>query len=227
MTSYALPRRRGLFARLHRRRRRLRDLADLRLGDLADRGHEGRAACSYSSTGCSRYVPNSVYYGVTQYIPFLQLSAEVGFLVANGVAWTNVVLVVILGLCGPGLARAPGTRLAAAPPVRAGQLRRRRPRAHPVLRVQRGRRALHPAQLPAHRPAPGRDGRRRWARWVWPTSTTSSGASPDGRRRPPPRHRSRQPADAGPPPLDRLRLVHLGWSAVVLVTAGLVTVAAR
>jgi hypothetical protein len=42
------------------------------------------------------YVPNSVYYGVTQYIPFLQFSPEVGFIVANVVAGTNVLLVVVL-----------------------------------------------------------------------------------------------------------------------------------
>ena len=40
------------------------------------------------------YVPNSIYYGVTQYV--LTFTPEVGFLVANGVAWTNVVLVVVL-----------------------------------------------------------------------------------------------------------------------------------
>ena len=41
-------------------------------------------------------MPNSVFYGVTLYIPFLQFSEEVGFIIANGVAWTNLVLVVIL-----------------------------------------------------------------------------------------------------------------------------------
>lgn len=97
MTSYALPRRRGLFARL--------------IGEADDFatwlifGSETWLIAAMKAVPMFlfiywlfTYVPNSVYYGITQYIPFLQLSAEVGFIVANGVAWTNVVLVVILGI---------------------------------------------------------------------------------------------------------------------------------
>ena len=97
MTSYALPRRRGLFARL--------------IGEADDFatwlifGSETWLIAAMKAVPMFlfiywlfTYVPNSVYYGVTQYIPFLQFAPEVGFIIANGVAWTNVVLVVILGI---------------------------------------------------------------------------------------------------------------------------------
>lgn len=97
MTSYALPRRRGLFARL--------------IGEADDFatwlifGSETWLIAALKAVPMFlfiywlfTYVPNSVYYGVTQYIPFLQFSPEVGFIVANTVAWTNVVLVVALGI---------------------------------------------------------------------------------------------------------------------------------
>ena len=95
MTTYALPRRRGLLARL--------------LGEADDFtnwllfGSETWLIATMKAVPMFlfvywmlTYVPNSVFYGVTQFIPFLQFSANVGFLIANGVAWTNVVLVVIL-----------------------------------------------------------------------------------------------------------------------------------
>jgi hypothetical protein len=44
------------------------------------------------------YVPNYVYYGVTQYIPFLKFSPEVGFIIAQGVGGTNFLVLIVLGL---------------------------------------------------------------------------------------------------------------------------------
>jgi hypothetical protein len=96
MTSYALPRRRGLLARL------IGEADDFTTWLLF--GSETWLIAAMKAVPLFlfiywlfTYVPNSVYYGVTQYIPFLQFSAEVGFIVANTVAWTNVVLVVVLG----------------------------------------------------------------------------------------------------------------------------------
>lgn len=96
MTSYALPRRRGLLARL------IGEADDFTTWLLF--GSETWLIASMKAVPLFlfiywlvTYVPNSIYYGVTQYIPFLQFSPEVGFIVANGVAWTNVVLIVVLG----------------------------------------------------------------------------------------------------------------------------------
>jgi hypothetical protein len=96
MTSYALPRRRGLLARL------IGEADDFTTWLLF--GSETWLIAAMKAVPLFlfiywlfTYVPNSVYYGVTQYIPFLQFSPEVGFIVANTVAWTNVVLVVVLG----------------------------------------------------------------------------------------------------------------------------------
>lgn len=95
MTSYALPRRRGIFARL------LGEADDFTTWLLF--GAETWLIATMKAVPMFlfvywlfTYVPNSVFYGVTQFIPFLQFSAGVGYIIANGVAWTNVVLVVIL-----------------------------------------------------------------------------------------------------------------------------------
>jgi hypothetical protein len=44
------------------------------------------------------YVPNYVYYGVTLYIPFLKLSKDVGFLIANLVGGGNFTLLIVLAV---------------------------------------------------------------------------------------------------------------------------------
>jgi hypothetical protein len=44
------------------------------------------------------YVPNYVYYGVTQYIPFLSFSAEVGFIIASGVGGGNFLILIVVGI---------------------------------------------------------------------------------------------------------------------------------
>ncbi len=44
------------------------------------------------------YVPNYVYYLITVELPFLRLSDELGFLIANGVAGGNFALIVILAI---------------------------------------------------------------------------------------------------------------------------------
>jgi len=95
MTTYALPRRRGLFARL------IGGADDFATWLLF--GSETWLIATLKGVPLFlflywlfTYVPNSVYYGVTLYIPFLQFSEDVGFIVANGVGWTNLVLVVIL-----------------------------------------------------------------------------------------------------------------------------------
>jgi hypothetical protein len=44
------------------------------------------------------YVPNYIYYLLTVEIPFLRLSDDVGFLVANGVAGGNFALLVVLAI---------------------------------------------------------------------------------------------------------------------------------
>jgi hypothetical protein len=95
VTTYALPRRRGLLARL--------------IGEADDFtswllfGSETWLIATLKAVPAFlfiywlvTYVPNSIFYGITIYIPFLQFSDEVGFIVANGVAWTNLVLVVLL-----------------------------------------------------------------------------------------------------------------------------------
>jgi len=95
MTTYALPRRRGIFARL--------------IGAADDFstwlifGSETWLIATLKGVPLFlflywlfTYVPNSIYYGVTLFIPFLQFSPEVGFIAANVVGWTNLVLVVIL-----------------------------------------------------------------------------------------------------------------------------------
>ena len=53
------------------------------------------------------YVPNYIYYLLTVEIPFLRLSDDVGFLVANGIAGGNFALLVILAL---GIQAARGRR---------------------------------------------------------------------------------------------------------------------
>jgi hypothetical protein len=95
VTTYALPRRRGLFARL------IGEADDFTTWLLF--GSETWLIATMKAVPLFlfiywlfTYVPNSIFYGVTQYIPFLQFSAEVGFIIANGVAWTNVVLIVVL-----------------------------------------------------------------------------------------------------------------------------------
>ena len=42
------------------------------------------------------YIPNYVYYAVTLYIPFLQLSKDVGFLIANLVGGGNFTAIIIM-----------------------------------------------------------------------------------------------------------------------------------
>jgi hypothetical protein len=44
------------------------------------------------------YVPNYVYYGVTQYIPFLKFSSALGFVIAAGAGGTNFVVLIVLAL---------------------------------------------------------------------------------------------------------------------------------
>jgi hypothetical protein len=44
------------------------------------------------------YVPNYVYYLVTVELPFLRLSDDLGFLIANGVAGGNFALIIILAI---------------------------------------------------------------------------------------------------------------------------------
>lgn len=95
MTSYALPRRRGLFARL------IGEGDDFATWLLF--GSETWLIASMKAVPMFlfvywlfTYVPNSVFYAVTQYIPFLKFSPEVGFIITNGVAVANVVLVILL-----------------------------------------------------------------------------------------------------------------------------------
>ena len=42
------------------------------------------------------YIPNYVYYAVTLYIPFLQLSKDVGFLIANLVGGGNFTAIIVM-----------------------------------------------------------------------------------------------------------------------------------
>jgi hypothetical protein len=44
------------------------------------------------------YIPNYVYYGVTLYIPFLHLSKDVGFLIANLVGGGTFTLLIVLAV---------------------------------------------------------------------------------------------------------------------------------
>jgi hypothetical protein len=44
------------------------------------------------------YVPNYIYYGVTQYIAFLSFSAEVGFVIAAAVGSGNFLILIVIGL---------------------------------------------------------------------------------------------------------------------------------
>jgi hypothetical protein len=44
------------------------------------------------------YVPNYVYYLITVELPFLRLSDDLGFLIANGVAGGNFALIIILAI---------------------------------------------------------------------------------------------------------------------------------
>ena len=44
------------------------------------------------------YVPNYVYYLVTQYIPFLSFSPDVGFVIAQGVGGGNFLVLIILAV---------------------------------------------------------------------------------------------------------------------------------
>ena len=44
------------------------------------------------------YIPNYVYYLVTNILPFLRFSAEVGFVIAAGVAFANFGLIVVLAV---------------------------------------------------------------------------------------------------------------------------------
>src|ERR687898_848630 len=53
------------------------------------------------------YIPNYVYYLLTVEIPFLRLSDDVGFLIANGIAGGNFALLVVgLGVVVGGLGAA-------------------------------------------------------------------------------------------------------------------------
>lgn len=97
MTSYALPRRRGLFARL------VGEADDFTTWLLF--GSETWLIATMKAVPLFlfiywllTYVPNSIYYGVTQYIPFLRFSAEVGFIVVNAVGYTNFALIFILAV---------------------------------------------------------------------------------------------------------------------------------
>ena len=53
------------------------------------------------------YVPNYVYYLITVELPFLRLSDDLGFLIANGVAGGNFALLVVLAI---GIQAARGRR---------------------------------------------------------------------------------------------------------------------
>jgi hypothetical protein len=53
------------------------------------------------------YIPNYVYYLITVELPFLRLSDDLGFLIANGVAGGNFALIVILAF---GIQAARGRR---------------------------------------------------------------------------------------------------------------------
>src|SRR5918998_2510097 len=53
------------------------------------------------------YIPNYVYYLLTVEIPFLRLSDDVGFLIANGIAGGNFALLVVLAI---GIQAARGRR---------------------------------------------------------------------------------------------------------------------
>jgi len=44
------------------------------------------------------YVPNYVYYKITQYIPFISFSAEVGFVIASGVGGGNFLILIVVGI---------------------------------------------------------------------------------------------------------------------------------
>ena len=44
------------------------------------------------------YIPNYVYYAITLYIPFLQLSEDVGFLIANLVGGGNFTLLIVMAV---------------------------------------------------------------------------------------------------------------------------------
>src|SRR5256885_1600716 len=44
------------------------------------------------------YVPNYVYYLVTQYIPFLAFSPDVGFIVAQGIGGGNFLVLIVLAV---------------------------------------------------------------------------------------------------------------------------------
>ena len=44
------------------------------------------------------YIPNYVYYAITLYVPFLRLSEDVGFLVANLVGGGNFTLLIVLAV---------------------------------------------------------------------------------------------------------------------------------
>ena len=62
------------------------------------------------------YIPNYVYYAITLYIPFLQFSKDVGFLVANLIGGGNFTAIIVHGHLGPGCAR-PARLLLVADPV--------------------------------------------------------------------------------------------------------------
>ena len=94
MTTYALPRRRGLWARL------VGGADDFTLWLMF--GEESWLVATLKGVPLFlfvyfviTYIPNWAYYGVTQFIPFLNFSPDVGFIVANGVAGGAVVLVVV------------------------------------------------------------------------------------------------------------------------------------
>jgi len=87
------------------------------------------------------YVPNYVYYLVTQYIPFLKFSDSVGFLLAAIIAGGNFTALIVLCAVDPGGARPTWLRLVADPRPRLPAVPRRGAAAHPPAALQPGRAA--------------------------------------------------------------------------------------
>ena len=79
------------------------------------------------------YIPNYIYYLITVELPFLRLSDDVGFLVANGVAGGNFALLVVLALL-----------------VQAARGRPRTGRLDDLGRLHRGRLRVPPAAAGEH-----------------------------------------------------------------------------
>ena len=88
------------------------------------------------------YVPNYVYYLITVELPFLRLSDDLGFLIANGVAGGNFALIVILAIGVQAARGRRGVGWSAHPHLRRPQLPDGRAAAHPAARLQPGRRLV-------------------------------------------------------------------------------------